>query len=278
MGKLTILLATAALAFAHTHPRGFSVQPAANWSAQNNEQGVVLIPTGANSQEEVYVAAVQEGYSAAEEARTVQQLSQTFLRNGAQIRRAGEREPIGNGAAYYWEMVDPNTRQVAGLRIYFTPVGARANVIIAFGLANRIAARDSDLRSMLTSLRTAAPAQTGGLADSTALAEQWQQKLQGKMIRQFHAYQGMSSDKRHMLNADGTYSFHSDSVVAIDVAGASASSIGNRNAQGRWHIRDAGGVVFLDVRYNNGETRQFRITQDAHNWYLNGEKAFAVNP
>ena len=59
---------------------------------------------------------------------------------------------------------------------------------------------------------------------------------------------------------------------------SSASSTGGHNAQGRWSIREAGGEVFLEVHYNSGETRQFRITQDTRNWYLNGEKAFAVNP
>jgi hypothetical protein len=116
------------------------------------------------------------------------------------------------------------------------------------------------------------------LADNTPLAQQWLQKLRGKMIRQFYASQGMSSDKRHYLNADGTYSYRRNSMVAIDVPGASASSIGNNNSAGRWRIRDVGGQVMLEVHYNSGETGQFRITQDARNWYLDGEKAFAVEP
>ncbi len=274
MRKLLLLLSGVVLtASAHVHPKGFSIEPAAGWRAQDNDSGVLLIPAGAVANEEVYIAALQDGYSAAEEAKTVRELSQTFLQNGGQIRRAGEREAIGNGAAYYWEIVEPRTRAVAGLKIYFVPVGTRAEVIVAYGMANRVAARDGELRQMLATMRVAAPA-----GNSSALADQWTRKLQGKMIRQFHAYSGMSSDKRHMLNADGSYWFRSNSMVSIDVPGASASSTGGNGVQGRWRISEANGNVFLLVQLTNGETRQYRITQDARNWYLNGEKAFAVDP
>ncbi len=254
---------------AHVHPKGFSIEPAAGWRAQDNDSGVLLIPAGAVANEEVYVATVQDGYSAAEEAKSVRDLSQAFLRNGGQIRRAGEREAFGNGAAYYWEIVDQRTRAVAGLKIYFAPVGTLAQVIVAYGMAQRVAGRDSELRGMLATMR---------VGDSSALADQWSRKLQGKMIRQFHAYSGMSSDKRHMLNADGSYWFRSSSMVAVDVPGASASSTGRNGVQGRWRISEANGNVFLQVQLASGETRQYRITQDARNWYLNGEKAFAVDP
>lgn len=270
MEKLLLLLSGVVLAAsAHVHPKGFSIEPAVGWRAQDNDGGVMLIPAGAVANEEVYVATLQDGYSAAEEAKSVRELSQAFLQNGGQIRRAGEREAIGNGAAYYWEIVEPRTRAVAGLKIYFAPVGTRAQVIVAYGMAQRVAGRDAELRGMLATMR---------VGDSSALAEQWSRKLQGKMIRQFHAYSGMSSDKRHMLNADGSYWFRSSSMVAIDVPGASASSTGRNGVQGRWRISEANGNVFLQVQLAGGETRQYRITQDARNWYLNGEKAFAVDP
>jgi hypothetical protein len=265
---------------AHEHPKGFRVAPAAGWTARNNDQGVLLIPADGAS-DEVYVAALQDGYSAAEEVKSVQQLSQAFLQNVRQVRRSGEREQFGGGTAYYWEMVDPQANKIVGLKIYFVPAGTRANVIIAFGAAERIQPRDGALKQMLASIRTAAPAPMaagGALADSTALAQQWLQKLKGKMVRQFHAYQGMSSDKRHMLNADGTYWFRSSSMVSVDVPGASAGSTGGSRQQGRWRIIESGGQVFLRIQYNDGGSGQYRLTQDARNWYMNGEKAFAVDP
>jgi hypothetical protein len=268
-------------ATAHEHPKGFAIQPAAGWRAENNAEGVLLVPAGAVANEEVYVAAIQDGYSPDEEINTVRQLSSAFLQNGAQVRRSAERQTFAGGAAYYWELLDPATRRAVGLKIYFTPAGTRANVLIAYGLVERLAARDADVRQMLGSLRAVAarPAPGGGaLADSSPAAQQWLAKLRGKMIRQFHAYSGMSSDKRHMLNADGSYWFKSSSMVSVDVPGASGMSSGRGAHQGRWQIREMGGDVYLMIAYNDGDRGQYKLTADGRNWYMNGEKAFAIDP
>jgi hypothetical protein len=267
---------------AHEHPRGFRLRPAAGWRAQNNDQGVVLTPpNAAPNNQEIYVAAVQEGYSPAEEANAVRQISQNFLQNGGQAGRAGVREAFAGGASYYWEAHDPNSGQMAGLKIYFAPAGNRAHMIVAVGQAAYLRQREGDVRAMLASFAADAPkpiAAGGPLADNTPLAQQWLQKLRGRMIRQMYAYQGMSSDKRHYLNADGTYAFRSSSMVSVDVGGASGLSTGRGNQRGRWRLRDIGGAVFLQIQYDDGGTGEYRITQDARNWYLNGEKAFAVDP
>ena len=70
----------------------------------------------------------------------------------------------------------------------------------------------------------------------------------------------------------------SSSMVSVDVPGASALSTGGDDSTGRWRVRDLSGEVFLEVRYNNGNVRRMPITEDNRNWYLNGEKAFAVDP
>jgi hypothetical protein len=164
-------------AAAHVHPKGFSVQAAAGWTARDNEQGVLLVPAGA-AEDEIYLAALQDGYSQAEEAKSVRELSQAFLQNVRQVRRSGERQPIGNGASYYWEMVDPQTGKIVGLRIYFVPAGTQANVIVAFGAAQRIQPRDGELRQMLASMRTAAAKPAAGgcagrcIGGGAAVAEQ----------------------------------------------------------------------------------------------------------
>lgn len=263
----------------HTHSMGVRIRPAAGWTAKDVDQGIQLAPPG-GTQQEVYIAAVQEGYSPAEESRTVAQLSQAFLQNGGQANRAGIRESFSGGASYYWEAADPSTGSTVGLKIYFTPAGSRANVIIAYGVAASIQRRDVELRSMLATLsQGSAPAgAAGGLADNTPLAQQWLAKLRGRMIRQMSAYQGMSSDKRHYLNADGSYAYRSQSMVSVDVGGASGLSSGGSNLRGRWRIHDVGGTIYLRIQYSDGDTGQYRLTQDGRNWYMNGEKAFAVDP
>ncbi|MBI2687062.1 MAG: hypothetical protein HYX27_12165 [Acidobacteria bacterium] len=282
-GNVYLLDREVAVISVHEHPMGFTVRPAAGWSARNNENGVLLMPpdAAAQSTEEGYIAVVQDGYNAAQEAATVRNMSKQFVEHGGEMRKAGVRQQSGSVTSYYWEAPDPKSGKLAGLKVYLIPAGNRVNLLLAYGLAGRIAAREPELMQMVASLRKDAPKPvpaTGPLADNTPLAQQWLRKLQGKMIRQFHAYSGMSSDKRHMLFADGRYTFRSNSMVAIDVPGASASSIGRGREEGRWQIREINGAVFLRIQYSDGSTGQYRLTQDARNWYMNGEKAFAVDP
>jgi hypothetical protein len=38
------------------------------------------------------------------------------------------------------------------------------------------------------------------------------------------------------------------------------------------------GRIFLQISMNDGKTLTLAITEDSKNWYLDGQKAFAVNP
>lgn len=262
-----------AAAPAHRHASGFTVQPPAGWSAADQNQGVMMRPPDA-APEEVYFALLQEGYSPQEESATVRQLSDAFLKNSGSVRRSGDREAFPGGAAYHWEVVNPQTRQLVALSIYVVPQGTRAHLLVAAGPAESVRARQAGLIPVVRSIQYQPPP-PGALSSVT---RPWDQKLRGKVVRQFWASQGMSSDKKHYLNADGSYAFWSNSMVSVDVPGASAGSIGKDNQRGRWNIVERSGAPYLQVTYNSGETRLFAITQDATNWYLNGEKAFAVEP
>lgn len=255
----------------HRHANGFSVQPPAGWSATDKDQGVLMKPPGAAA-EEVYFALVQEGYTPQEEIASVRQLSEAFLKNTTSVRRAGDREAFSGGSAYHWEVINPQTRQLVALSIYVVPNGSRANVIIAAGPAENVRAQQPALIPVAQSIRYQPPP-PGVMSGVT---RPWDQKLRGKVVRQFWASQGMSSDKKHYLNADGSYAFWSSSMVSVDVPGASAGSFGKDNQRGRWSIIERAGAPYLQVTYNSGESKLFAITQDSTNWYLNGEKAFAV--
>jgi hypothetical protein len=156
---------------------------------------------------------------------------------------------------------------------------------MATGEAQRINARDAQWREVAATLDFQAPKmpQGGALADATPLARQWLQKLRGKLIRQFISG-GVVGERRRYLAPDGTYSMQGSSAVVIDVGpyagapAASASAISRQSMTGRWKIRDINGEVFLQVWTNDGRTLMLPITTDNKNWYLDGEKAFAVDP
>jgi hypothetical protein len=278
------------------HSKGYSLRLASGWTATENPDGIILLPAGANFEAgrsdnaEVYIAMVRDGYSPAEEAKLVGELSAAFTQGAGSVQRNGVREAMNfgprPGAAYRWDIRDPKLGRNVAFDIFGAPEGGRYFAMISVGTAERVRPRESEVRQMMASLAfeapkplAAGPLVAGGpLADTTPLAQQWLQKLKGRMIRQMYAYSGMSSDKYHYINADGSYVYRSSSMVSVDVSGASGMSSGGSASRGRWKIRDVGGQVFLEVRYENGESRMMPITQDARNWFLNGEKAFAVDP
>lgn len=281
------LLRESGTASRHTHPSGFSFTLAPGWTATNNPEGVVILPPGAtfdtkaNDNPEVYIAIVKDGYTPAEEAKLVQQLSTAFTQGAVTIQRSAARQPASfgprAGSIYRWDFRDNQTGRNLGFDLFGAPDGSRIFVFISVGLADRIRPREPEVVKMLSSMSYQAPP-SGPLSDSTPLAQQWVNKLKGRMIRQMYAYSGMSSDKYHYINADGTYRYRSSSMVAVDVPGASALGTGNNATTGRWKIRDINGQIFLEVQYQSGETVRMPIRQDERNWYLNGEKAFAVDP
>jgi hypothetical protein len=274
---------------------GFSFRLPTDWTSNETAEGVVILPAGltfnpnAEDNPEVYLLALRNDYDPAEESQVVQQLSAAFAQNGGgggqrQASKFGPRP----GSSYRWEVRDPDSGRMTAFDIHLAAEGKRVFIMVAAGEKARVRGNDASVRQILSSLAVGAPkndtavsrksAAAGPLADSTPLAQRWLNKLRGKMVRQFWASQGMSSDKRHWLNADGTYEYRSSSMVSVDVSGASGLSTGRDDSTGRWTVRDVAGEVFLEVRYNNGNVRRMPITEDNRNWYLNGEKAFAVNP
>lgn len=285
----------------------------AGWTHREEAEGVMLLPPGVRfdpnrtDNPEVYLFATRDDYDPAEEAKVVRDLSAAVAQGGGSGgQRRAAKFGARDGVVYQWEFRDPNSGRAMGFNIFLAAEGTRAMVIIAMGEGSRLRASDTAVRQILASVTFAPaaaaqpsvargvpsqgqsgasagrPAPTAGdasaLADATPLAQRWLAKLRGMMVRQFWASQGMSSDKRHFLNADGTYAFRSSSMVSVDVSGASGLSTGRDSSTGRWKIREISGRAYLEVSYNDGNVRRMPITEDNRNWYLNGEKAFAVNP
>ncbi|MBZ2185055.1 MAG: hypothetical protein K7J46_10105 [Bryobacter sp.] len=271
-----------------THSSGYSVVLPAGWTAVEQTDGALLLPPGVtfnpNSQDnpETYIITAREGYDPREEASVVGNLSEAVTRaGGSGGQRQSARFGSRLGSIYRWDFPNPANGQRMGFDIYIASEASTGYVVVAVGQSALVRAQDMNLRSLVGAIsppKAPPPAEAGSLADNTALAQRWLNKLRGKRVRQFWASQGMSSDKSHWLNSNGTYRFESSSMVAVDVAGASGSSVGRGGNTGRWRIRDLGGRVVLEVRYDNGATAQMRIEEGSPNWYLNGEKAFAVDP
>lgn len=266
---------------------GYSFRVPEGWTSTETPEGVMLLPAGVtfnpnrNDNPEVYLGILRDDYDPSGEAQAVRQISAGFAQGGGsggqrQSARFGSRA----GAIYRWEVRDPASGRLAAFDVFLTSEGRRGFLMIAAGEKARVRANDDTVRQIMASVDFTAPSPAAGgpLADTTPLAQRWLAKLRGKLVRQFWASQGMSSEKKHWLNADGTYAYASSSMVSIDVSGASALSTGRDDSRGHWRIRDLGGEVFLEVRYLSGKVARMPITENNTNWFLNGEKAFADNP
>lgn len=292
----------------HAHESGFSFRLPAGWSVQDNARNSLILPPGVrldptrNDNSEAYIVGSFDGYRPADEQQFVGQLSSEFAQGGVTVIRAYREALAARGrqaSVYTWEVRDAETRQNQLLRFYLVPDGQRALVIIALGEAARVASRDAELRAAAANLefRAAKPpapneaikppaagaavkplAAGDALADNTPAAREWLEKLRGRVIRQFYGGGGTSGEKRRFLAADGTYSMSGNVVTSATVPGATASGTSRMAGSGRWKIRDVNGQIFLQLVEADGQVHMLPITRDARNWYLDGQKAFAVNP
>ncbi len=185
---------------AHRPANGISLSLPNGWTSAATDDAIRLLPLGAGA-DEGYFATSKDGYKVADEPAFVRQMSQGFTQSGSVIRKAGEREAFPNGTAYHWEVTDPKTGQVGAFSLYIVPAGTRAHVVIAIGPAEKVRTHKNTLAQLVQSIRYQAPPVTAAATNSP-----WDQKLRGKVIRQFNASQGRSSEKTHTPGADGSYS------------------------------------------------------------------------
>ena len=269
---------------------GLSLRLPQGWSAQDQQQGVLLSPPGASidlSREdntEAYFALLHTGFQASGEAAFAKEVSTAFLQGGAQIIRGGTRQPMSasgrSGSLYAWDLRDPSTGKAISCDIYIFPSADRAFAVVALGETERVRSHVASLRQIASSLEHRAPqvAASGPLADNTQAAQFWLQKLRGKTVKQFITGAGTAGERVRFLAADGTYTYRSNVAIVADVPGASASALGRSANTGRWRIVDRNGQVFLQLVSNDGNTQLFSLTTSGRFWYLNGEKAFAIDP
>jgi hypothetical protein len=258
------------------------------WRAQDHVNGVLLMPPGVQidpssaNNTEVYLAVTQQGYDPQEEVQFAEQISSAFLQNG--VETAGVRKETlpgsRGGSVYTWDLRDPASGRNISLQIHVLPAGSRVFGVLAFGESDRVRNNSAALKQIASTMTYAAPVVTPGgpLADDTPLAQRWLQKLRGKVVKQFIGGGGAAGQKTLHLRSDGTWTYRSSVAIAADVPGVSASSTSRNAASGRWRIHERNGHVVLQLTTDSGESELLTLTDDGRQWYLNGDKAFAVDP
>jgi hypothetical protein len=108
----------------------------------------------------------------------------------------------------------------------------------------------------------------------------WAQLLSGQMLHYFSSYSsgsagggGMAAHRVLHLCADGRFTYFGDSMITMNVPGASASSGGRSGFQGHWTIDAAtpGSAVLL-LRGDDGRQLRWPVTYDGQKTFLNGQR------
>lgn len=119
-------------------------------------------------------------------------------------------------------------------------------------------------------VQLAAPIVSGtisiGIQPATASKQtdqQWRQYLGGRKIVEFSSYSsgygggGMSSKKELHICSNGEFAYAAQSLVSMDVSGASAGSSGRNRSTGTWKIIESNqSVVAVEFTSSTGEKEQ----------------------
>jgi hypothetical protein len=288
----------------HQHPKGFTFEAPSDWVVEERGGNLLLMPPDGAFPREVYAANADVGYSDARDPRIAPQLLNIAATMVSQLRRNSAAEGASGGssgyAVYVWDGEKSQTG--APVRVQFFVRAANNNLLLLMAVAppETLVAREAALRRIASSFEVGdaaspsmsarptpapAPERGGELTDSSPIANQWAQKLAGKMLTQMSSYSsgssgGYSSKTTVILAPDGTFSGQRTSSVSVDVAGASGGSGGVRRFSGRWSIYQAeNGRVVLRYQYAGGAADDhLRLENRNGQTWINGYRWFVTDP
>jgi hypothetical protein len=130
---------------------------------------------------------------------------------------------------------------------------------------------------------TPAPEEPTGPAPREAVAgelgQAWSRLLSGSMLHYFARYNsggmsgGMASHRVLHLCTDGRFTYAGDSLVTINVPGASGSSGGQRGSAGRWSVEPVSETsAVLILVQDGGQSVRWKVEFDGQKTLVNGQR------
>lgn len=206
----------------YTHASGGKFRYPADWTLKEEEAALVLTPPDANNEQFFVVGEKAEGATDPASPEVVAYLDETVRSLLPAMKRVGAVEKAtagaGKGAFLVWE--GDHDGRLSQVRAYVTILKGYGISLIALGPKDAIAKRDKALRDIFY---------TFGWGQGKR-----DQKLVGTWKHwSYKATSGVESKATAVLNADGTFSYESDS-----------ESSGNVNIKNQYGDQTAWGVMY----------------------------------
>jgi hypothetical protein len=235
-----------------------------NWSRRDSEGGHAL--TSADQQKSVGVA--PHFYRSLAEVKADikdvnDQSSNTYLKASTQAYGT-------NGLLIRFDGTAQGQAIVIETVTLVSPHGGGGVSIVGAGPKAGYGAENSNLvKSIANSVTFSKP-------QSSPLADQWKQKVNGKRLEYFYTGNGLSDNWKFDLATDGSFVYSSNNSYMSSGYGDSFSYAGQDSNAGRWSIVSKGNTPYLVLRYNNGSVKEYSMGAGNYNneVMLNGKRYF----
>jgi hypothetical protein len=252
----------------------FTIPP--EWTGRfGREAPHQMVVLGSNTMEGVGVVILQSGVTAAQVIAGLNEPQD--LGAGVVLRPSGQSAVRGSWIAHRYQNEAYVGRALAALG------PARNSVTFFFaGPAKNERAYIALLETLGASTSFSAPVSAGALPAAPApagVADAWANRLSGQALNYFSRYNsgggggGMASHRVLHLCPNGRFAYSGQSLVTMNVPGASGSSGGRGGTRGRWSLESpTQSTAVLVLAVDGGGELRWPVRYDGEKTFLNGQR------
>lgn len=206
--------------------------------------------------------------------------------DGTRLQLAGSLQPFGERGlrGEYQGTIQGQPARVHAIGL-LSPHGGGATILAATEAGQYTDAYAGYAEALARSIAFTAP-------QTPPVADQWQQKLNGMRLTYLSSYYSGSADGSYVgSSSEATIDlcpagyFHYGSSNSLSVDGgfgsgynATGSSSGSDRGQGQWEVVYRGGQSMLLLRFHDGRTHEYTLTEEDGKTFLNGERYYRTGP
>jgi len=262
-------------------PLGVSFTIPAEWTGRFGRKAPhQVLVLGSNTLEGVGLVILQSGVTAAQVIANLNEPQD--LGAGVVLRPSGEPAVRGSWIAHRYQSEPYVGRALASVGparngVIFFFAGPAKNERAYVSLLETLGASTSFSRPVSAAAPPTAPGSPMAPAPA-GLAEAWSNILSGQALNYFSRYNsgsggGMASHRVLHLCPNGRFAYSGESLVTMNVPGASGSSGGRGGTRGRWNLESlTQSTAVLVLSVDGGGELRWPVRYDGEKTFLNGSR------